>query len=142
MIERQVLISAGSRTRMMKKKRVGLLILVAAAVLLLISCAANRYEGVVTKEGNIEPGRKVAHHAQDADEIVGDATISSAIRAKFSKDKTVSKSDINVDTTAGHVTLSGVVAGRAQADQAMRLGRSVEGVKTVRSNLVVRSESK
>ena len=126
---------------MQKKKLVGLFILIAIGVILLMSCTTNRYGTVVAKEGDIEPGRR-ATQAQDAGEMLGDATISAAIRVKFSHDKMVSHSDIDVDTTDGHVTLSGAVAHRTEADRAMRLGRSVDGVKTVQSNLIVRSETK
>jgi hyperosmotically inducible protein len=56
---------------------------------------------------------------------------------KFAKDETVDALDINVDTTDGNVTLTGDVATQAEADQAILLARTVEGVKSVTPRLKV-----
>ncbi len=66
-----------------------------------------------------------------------DADISSAIRQQFAADGLLSDSDINVDTTHGKVTLKGKGHTQAGADRAIQLGRSVDGVKSVRSSLTV-----
>ena len=60
---------------------------------------------------------------------------------KFANDELVSASDIDVDTNKGHVTLTGTVNSKAEADRALQIGRSVDGVKTVHSNLTIATGS-
>jgi len=50
----------------------------------------------------------------------------------------VSASEINIDTTDGKVTLNGTVQNSAEEGKAVDLAKSVDGVKSVKSNLVVR----
>ena len=57
---------------------------------------------------------------------------------QMADDPVVSAMKINVDTTDGKVVLNGTVQNAAEADQAVALARSVDGVKSVESNLVVR----
>jgi hyperosmotically inducible protein len=143
MMEGKIGIAAEAGEEVMQNKmQVGLFALVGIAVLLITGCTANRYGSGIVKEGDIEQRSRATAHSQNATERLADATISSAIRAKFSQDEMVSHSDINVDTLDGHVTLSGAVAGQVEADRAVRLGRSVDGVKSVHWSVVARTESK
>jgi hyperosmotically inducible protein len=57
---------------------------------------------------------------------------------KMADDPMVSASEINVDTTDGKVTLNGTVQNSAEEGKAVDLAKSVDGVKSVKSNLVVR----
>jgi hyperosmotically inducible protein len=59
---------------------------------------------------------------------------------KFAADKTVDAFDINVDTDDGNVTLTGKVRAKTDADQAVALARTVEGVKTVTPRLTITNE--
>jgi osmotically-inducible protein OsmY len=91
-------------------------------------------------EGLIERYQWDVDVSKNADGRTQDANISSAIMLKFAKDDLISSSRINVDTTNGSVTLNGKVSTQLKADRAMQLGRSVEGVKRVRSNLIVEKQ--
>lgn len=48
---------------------------------------------------------------------------------------------INVSTTDGEVTLSGEVESQANISAIERIARNVEGVKSVRNELTVKSEA-
>ena len=68
---------------------------------------------------------------------VGDAAITSAVKAKFLADTTVSGLKIDVDTKDGVVTLTGNVSSRAEADHAVMMARTTDGVTKVVDNLKV-----
>lgn len=88
---------------------------------------------------DIQPaGLQVESEAQQSSDE--DASITSAIRLKFATDEVVSAANIHVDTSGRSVRLVGLVASQAIADRAVQLGRSVDGVKTVHSQLIVRTE--
>lgn len=75
--------------------------------------------------------------AGDAGAALGDAAITSAVKAKLLADATVGGLKIDVDTRGGVVTLTGNVATRAEASQAEQLARTTEGVRQVVNNLTV-----
>lgn len=124
----------------MDKKNVffRLLLILALAGFISAGCATTKNTGVAIKEGSTEAGQQVAHGAKQVGEKIEDASITSAIKMKFANDELVSASKIDVDTKDGHVTLTGSVASQAEATRALELGRSVDGVKSVHSNLTIR----
>jgi osmotically-inducible protein OsmY len=124
----------------MNKKMVFIFILLALAVLVSVGCTAKRNTAVAMNEGLIERYQWDVDTSENADGRTQDANLSSAIMLKFANDDLISSSRINVDTTNGSVTLNGKVSTQLKADRAMELGRSVEGVKRVRSNLIVQNQ--
>ena len=125
----------------MNKKKVFfgfLLLIVGLTGFISAGCTTTKNAGVAVKEGGTEAGQEVAHGAKQVGEKIEDASITSAIKMKFANDELVSASKINVDTKDGYVTLTGTVASEAEATRALELGRSVDGVKSVHSNLTVR----
>jgi hyperosmotically inducible protein len=73
-------------------------------------------------------------------ENVGDAAITAKIKTAFAKDKEVSAIKINVDTdNKGVVTLKGNVKSQAEADKAVQIAKSTEGVNSVKSELTVQA---
>jgi osmotically-inducible protein OsmY len=123
----------------MNKKMVFIFILLALAVLVSVGCTAKR-TAVAMNEGLIERYQWDVDASENADGRTQDANLSSAIMLKFANDDLLSSSRINVDTTNRSVTLNGKVSTQLKADRAMELGRSVEGVKRVRSNLIVQNQ--
>ena len=75
--------------------------------------------------------------AERAGTAVGDAAITSAVKAKFLADSSVSGLKIDVDTANGVVTLTGNVKSKAEADRAVMMARNTEGVTSVVNNLRV-----
>lgn len=104
-----------------------------------VGCATTKNSGIAVKEGATAAGKQVGDKAEDIGDKLQDASITSAIKMKFANDELVSASDINVDTNQGHVTLNGKVKSQAALDRAMELGRSVDAVKSVHSNLTIPS---
>src|SRR5688500_3860099 len=66
-------------------------------------------------------------------ENVGDAVITTKIKAEYAKDKEVSAMRIKVDTDdKGVVTLSGDARSKAESDKAVRIARDTKGVVSVK----------
>jgi hyperosmotically inducible protein len=101
------------------------------AAFLASGCTATKNTGVAVGAGTKEAAQQVGGAATDA-------SITAAIKMKMADDPVVSAMKIDVDTTKGKVTLNGTVKDAAEGDQAVRLARSVDGVKSVESKLVVR----
>lgn len=76
---------------------------------------------------------------ETAGQYVGDAKISTEIRGDLVKDQALKAFQINVHTMQGVVQLSGFVDSRAQKDEAGRVAESIDGVRQVDNNIVVRS---
>jgi hyperosmotically inducible protein len=70
--------------------------------------------------------------------IVGDAAITSAVKAKLLADSDVSGLKIDVDTSAGVVTLDGTVGTKAEKTKAVAIARETDGVTQVVDKLRVR----
>jgi hyperosmotically inducible periplasmic protein len=74
-----------------------------------------------------------------AGEKLGDATVSTRVKAVLSADKQLGDSKIDVDTKNGVVTLSGAVANNQARDHALELARNVKGVNSVNDQLAVKA---
>lgn len=72
-------------------------------------------------------------------EYVGDSAITSEVKAKMLGDKIVPSRHITVQTSNGVVKLTGTVEKAAQSEQAEKIAKLVDGVKSVQNDLVVKS---
>lgn len=124
---------------MNKKLFFGLFLILAIAIFAASGCATTKNTGIAIKEGSTAAAKQVDEAGENVGAKLQDASITSAIKMKFANDELVSASDINVDTVQGHVTLTGKVDSQRELDRAMKLGRSVDGVKSVRSVLTIPS---
>jgi len=70
-------------------------------------------------------------------ETVDDATITAKVKTALLNDPQVGGLKIDVDTTKGVVTMSGMVKSPAEAERAVQLARQQGGVKDVKSTLQV-----
>ncbi|HMA13544.1 MAG: BON domain-containing protein [Bacteroidota bacterium] len=75
---------------------------------------------------------------ETAGEYVDDSVISNTVRAKLLDDKDLNIFQIDVTTLRGEVQISGFVESQADKDRASAVARSVDGVREVHNNLVVR----
>lgn len=89
------------------------------------------------REGARDLGDRAGDAADRTGAAIGDAAVTSAVKAKFLADGTVRGLNIDVDTRAGVVVLNGMVSSRAEADRAVMLARNTEGVDNVVDNLKV-----
>ncbi|MBA0035814.1 molecular chaperone OsmY [Pantoea sp. BIGb0393] len=69
----------------------------------------------------------------------GDTATTSEIKAKLLADDIVPSRNVKVETTNGVVQLSGEVANQAQSDRAEKIAKAIEGVKSVKNDLKVKS---
>jgi hyperosmotically inducible protein len=78
--------------------------------------------------------------------VISDTEITAKVKAKFIEekldDKNVAAFKVHVKTKKGIVHLSGKVAEQAQADNAVKFAKEVEGVKDVKSTIVVKPAKK
>lgn len=72
-------------------------------------------------------------------EAVDDASTTAKVKLALAKDDQVAAYRIDVDTNNGIVTLTGNVKSPAEADRAVKVAQSIEGVKKVNSDLKVGS---
>jgi len=70
-------------------------------------------------------------------ETIDDATITARVKTALLNDPDVSGLRIDVDTSRGVVTMSGVVKSQNEVQRAMQIARRVGGVVDVRSTLQV-----
>jgi osmotically-inducible protein OsmY len=82
-------------------------------------------------------GEKTKDAAVATGENITDGYITTALHAKFVDEKTLSGSDINVDTNNHVVTLKGTVASAAGKARAEEIARTTKGVNRVVNQLVI-----
>jgi osmotically-inducible protein OsmY len=116
-------------------------IILALTVFAFVSCATTHSTSVRNTENEMETAPQIVNNLDYNGQRI-DADISSAVKMKFATDELISDSRINIDTSRCNVTLKGNVDTQAEADRAMKLGRSVNGVRSVRSDLIVKSTTK
>lgn len=86
----------------------------------------------------VATGCSVIRGQESAGAYVDDASITTAVKAKFVGDKSVDAGAINVQTLNGEVSLAGFAKSADEKTKAGEIARTVKGVKSVRNNLVVR----
>lgn len=75
---------------------------------------------------------------ETAGQYVDDATISTKVRAELVKDQALQGLNVHVETMQGVVQLSGFVNSAGQKAQAEQVAESVQGVRSVHDNIIVR----
>jgi osmotically-inducible protein OsmY len=71
-------------------------------------------------------------------ETIDDATITTRVKTALLNAPDVAGTHIDVSTTTGVVTLSGIVKSQAEADKAVQIARGIGGVKDVKSTMQIR----
>jgi hyperosmotically inducible protein len=77
--------------------------------------------------------------SSQAKEVLGDASITTKVKAAIFAEPGLRSLQVNVDTKEGVVTLSGSVDSPSLKDRAQQLASAVEGVKSVDNRLVAKS---
>ena len=72
-------------------------------------------------------------------ETIDDATITTRVKTALLNDPVVAGLKIDVDTTKGIVTMSGIVRSRDEEQRAVQIARGVPGVHDVKSTLQVQA---
>jgi hypothetical protein len=90
------------------------------------------------RQTGAEIGETVATGAAQAQRALNDGGLTAKIKSKMALDDTVKALNLDVDTTAGVVTVKGFVRTEAERERALRLARETEGVTRVVDGLRVR----
>lgn len=83
-------------------------------------------------------GDKTENAAARTGKVIADSVITTKVKADLFKEPALSAMAIHVETEKGVVMLSGFVDSKADADRAVRLAKSVEGVTQVKSAIKVK----
>lgn len=73
-------------------------------------------------------------------EYIDSSAITAKVKSELIKDDTVRARDVEVETFRGTVQLSGFVDTEAQKERATAVARSVQGVRDVKNNLIVKTD--
>lgn len=90
------------------------------------------------REVGAEVGERTAEAADQARRALTDGGLTAKIKAKMALDDTVKALDVDVDTSGGTVTVSGMVDSQAQKERIVQLARETDGVKNVVDRVQVR----
>ena len=71
-------------------------------------------------------------------EYVDDSVITTKVKSLLAEDDFFKSFEISVETYKGIVQLSGFVNSQQAVDKAVEITRSVEGVKSIKNNLIVK----
>ena len=82
-------------------------------------------------------GEASADKERGVGDVLSDGVITTKVNAAFTSNKKISVWDIDVDTRLGVVTLRGYVKNKEVIAEAIKTAHAVEGVKKVKSLLVV-----
>lgn len=74
---------------------------------------------------------QAADHSATAGQAVGDAWITTKVKAELATTKGIKSTDISVDTVDGVVTLTGVLSTGVEVKKAVAAAESIKGVKRV-----------
>ncbi|MBJ3558055.1 molecular chaperone OsmY [Salmonella enterica subsp. enterica serovar Derby] len=83
-------------------------------------------------------GQKVDSSMNKVGNFMGDSTITAKVKAALVDHESIKSTDISVKTDQKVVTLSGFVESQAQAEEAVKVAKGVEGVTSVSDKLHVR----
>lgn len=84
------------------------------------------------------PGTAPTQSAQTTGSAQSDLEITSQVKSSLMGDDLLGRQNIDVQTTAGEVRLSGVLDNQAQKDQAMVIARAVIGVRGIQDELTLK----
>ena len=106
----------------------------------LLTFAGCEQQGPAEKAGQQmdEAGKAVGEKVEKAGEYLDDAAITAKVKGDILSDPLLKVLEINVTTTNGIVTLSGVVDSKQSIDRAVEIARRIKEVQSVENSLVVK----
>lgn len=122
-------------THYVKKYQALLSIMVCSVALL--GCQQRSADEAGSSSGGSSMGSTESGGASSALEKAenSDTAITARVKAALLRDSKIKSTDINVETKQGEVILSGFVDSPRQADEALKVARSVDGVKIVTNKM-------
>ncbi|MCL6346301.1 molecular chaperone OsmY [Pectobacterium carotovorum subsp. carotovorum] len=123
---------------MKKTKLTQSLIVVALGSILAGGAMAEETLGQKVERITDTTGAKIDSSANKASGYVGDSAITAKVKSALLEDKSITSSDISVETSNGVVTLSGFVGSQELSSRAVEITTQVEGVQSVSDKLQVK----
>ncbi|HEY0975065.1 MAG TPA: BON domain-containing protein [Solimonas sp.] len=77
----------------------------------------------------------------EAGQYASDAAVTAKVKAALLAEKNLKSLDINVETQNGVVQLSGFAVSSAQVDQAVDVATNVKGVKNVKNDIRLKTDT-
>ncbi|MCK9513603.1 MAG: BON domain-containing protein [Pigmentiphaga sp.] len=105
--------------------------------LVMAGVAALMMSGPLHAAGQAPAGER--SNVQAAEQFIEDSVITAEVKGRFAGDDQVSALAISVETQNGEVQLSGFSTSPAEKARAEEIALSVDGVKAVRNDIVVRA---
>lgn len=115
-----------------------LLAVVLGSVMATSAVHAESSVGDKTKSAADTAGQKIDSSMNKVGNFMDDSAITAKVKAALVDDESIKSTDISVETEKSVVTLSGFVESQTQAEQAVKVAKGVEGVKSVSDKLHVR----
>ncbi|EKM0376360.1 molecular chaperone OsmY [Cronobacter turicensis] len=115
-----------------------LLAVVLGSVMASSSAFAENSAVESTKSTADSAGQKIDSSMNKVGNFMDDSAITAKVKAALVDDEQIKSTDISVKTEKSVVTLSGFVESQAQAEQAVKIAKGVEGVASVSDKLHVR----
>lgn len=112
-----------------------------AVALTLTACGRETRTTVTEPTAGASVSTQVERQIENTSASVDDAAITGKVKAELLGDPGVKGFEIDVDTKANVVTLTGAVASAEARDKAVQIAKGVSGVKDVTNNLVVGEKS-
>lgn len=104
-------------------------------------------EAIIITENTEAPAATEHKDTKEIKTVLSDTEITAKVKAKFIEEKLMDKKDVaafkvHVKTKKGVVHLSGKVTDKEQAENAIKFAKEVEGVKDVKSTIIVKAAKK
>ncbi|ELY4573890.1 molecular chaperone OsmY [Cronobacter turicensis] len=115
-----------------------LLAVVLGSVMASSSAFAENSAAESTKSTADSAGQKIDSSMNKVGNFMDDSAITAKVKAALVDDEQIKSTDISVKTEKSVVTLSGFVESQAQAEEAVKIAKGVEGVASVSDKLHVR----
>jgi len=115
-----------------------LLAVVLGSVMASSSAFAENSAVESTKSTADSAGQKIDSSMNKVGNFMDDSAITAKVKAALVDDEQIKSTDISVKTEKSVVTLSGFVESQAQAEEAVKIAKGVEGVTSVSDKLHVR----
>src|SRR6185369_4257532 len=90
------------------------------------------------QSGAESAGQKIDSSMNKVGNFMDDSTITAKVKAALVDHESIKSTDISVKTDQKVVTLSGFVESQAQAEEAVKVAKGIEGVSSVSDKLHVR----
>ncbi len=91
----------------------------------------------IERAADATPGNVDQSNVEQAGKALDDAAVTAKVKSALIAEPNLKSTTINVDTTAGVVTLKGTIDSQDTRQKAEQIATTVEGVRSVRNELIV-----